>query len=1100
VPEDSIENESPQVPPTPTSPNRGEDDDADDADVKKEPETKTRGRPGRKPGRKAAVKSTTSSGGGRQPKAAKDVKKSVASRRLHNSSEMWEIDEEAFEDFDYHLENVDQFDPDRCRELEETYWKTINFGTPMYGADMPGSLFSDDVTSWNVAHLPNLLDVLGTKVPGVNTAYLYLGMWKATFAWHLEDVDLYSINYIHFGAPKQWYSISQCDARKFEQAMRTLWPQDYKHCDQFLRHKTYLISPEKLKSQFGIKVNKLVHYEGEFVITYPYGYHSGFNLGYNCAESVNFATEDWINYGRIARKCLCEADSVWVDVNEIERKLRGEPTPEYYEVTDDESDEEEEVLPTPPPSVRGKSTAGKKRKRPTKETKAAPEKKKKRVMLRLRAPSKEPCMLCPNDASWDPLLPTDNGKKAHRICALYTPETYLREDETTKKEIVCNVSHIAKDRLDMRCNFCRSKKGSVFQCASRKCTRAFHATCAAAAGVLVDEGPVPTWDESGVEYHYIGFDFRCRFHRPRRPKNSDGKLGETLEKDRMVARYGKSLEEGQVVQALLLDGDVFAGVVKENRAGEGVVLLSDIFGQPNAPIEVEYKYLLVLDPAQSQRPKPSPDAKPLPENLSNTKDHSADNRKDGVPTKGDPFLDPAAEQVWEEFNAVHSVECKNPFQKKVDLFAGEKKPGEVGMWYFLGKTSTEARPQFTHDPKVEVNNPKANFLESVREKEAPRYTPNPVSSARPVGYGSYVNYGTSFSRPQPTLQPRPIAAAGSPGVGAGFEVKPYEYKPKTSMPTGVYDKGLPYTKWQVNTPATAQQRTQQRTQNYPQTPRYSPPGGPTNAYYSQAGQRPLVPYQTPGGAGKSTTPPGGPGMGYPPPAQNAESPLSNSNTGSFYAQAERRYSQASPPSYGTPQPPSRPSTSVSHNNHGKAVAKPTSIEHTDHIKTYPYLRNAYARRPDKYVSPYAGGFGFSGEYEMKLQRGVAARGYAQQAWREMEMKKAQQAQQAASDGQSQVQYQTPADFQAQVQAQASGGVGGGSGSGSVGMQGQGQQGWNELLSRISPATAPTAQMMPGVERVHSPARPEFSPISGRASPAVPGPVGLGIAGTGGPPQ
>ena len=110
--------------------------------------------------------------------------------------------------------------------------------------------------------------------------------------------------------------------------MRQAWPGDAKNCDQFLRHKTYLISPDVLQKQYNVKVNKLVHYEGEFVITYPYGYHSGYNLGYNCAESVNFATESWLEYGRIARKCNCEADNVWVDVAEIERKMRGEPTPE----------------------------------------------------------------------------------------------------------------------------------------------------------------------------------------------------------------------------------------------------------------------------------------------------------------------------------------------------------------------------------------------------------------------------------------------------------------------------------------------------------------------------------------------------------------------------------------------------------------------------------------------------------------------------------------------------------------------------------------------------------------------------------------------------
>ena len=148
--------------------------------------------------------------------------KSVSSRRKYNRrAAMDVVDEAAFVDFDYRIQNQDEYTAERCEELERHYWKSITYSSPLYGADMPGSLFDSSTTSWNVARLENLLDVLGQKVPGVNTAYLYLGMWKSTFAWHLEDVDLYSINYIHFGAPKQWYSISQEDARRFEAAMKS---------------------------------------------------------------------------------------------------------------------------------------------------------------------------------------------------------------------------------------------------------------------------------------------------------------------------------------------------------------------------------------------------------------------------------------------------------------------------------------------------------------------------------------------------------------------------------------------------------------------------------------------------------------------------------------------------------------------------------------------------------------------------------------------------------------------------------------------------------------------------------------------------------------
>lgn len=353
-----------------------------------------------------------------------------------------------------------------------------------------------------------------------------------------------------------------------------VWPNDAKNCDQFLRHKTYLISPQLLQSQYNIRVNRLVHNEGEFVITFPYGYHSGYNLGYNCAESVNFATESWLDYGRVAKKCNCEADSVWVDVGDIERKLRGEQTPEYYEETDEEEDEDEEDdadgptdLPTPPGSVKGKhKPRSQKRKRDAGDKDAKP--KIKRLRIKLKAPAHEPCVLCPNDNAYEELLPTDNGQKAHRRCALYTPETYIAEED--EKERVCDVTRIDKARLELKCNYCRNKRGSVFQCSQKKCTRAYHATCAAQAGVQVDTGLVPVYGEDGTEYTDIGIDFRCRFHRIKRGKNSDYT---TLEENTFIRKHALKLSLGDLVQIQYYQSDIFAGVVLENRKSEQTLLV-----------------------------------------------------------------------------------------------------------------------------------------------------------------------------------------------------------------------------------------------------------------------------------------------------------------------------------------------------------------------------------------------------------------------------------------------------------------------------------------------------------------------------------------------
>ena len=63
------------------------------------------------------------------------------------------------------------------------------------------------------------LRLMSIDIPGVTSPMLYVGMLFATFAWHVEDHNLYSINYQHFGAAKTWYGVPARGADGFDEVV-----------------------------------------------------------------------------------------------------------------------------------------------------------------------------------------------------------------------------------------------------------------------------------------------------------------------------------------------------------------------------------------------------------------------------------------------------------------------------------------------------------------------------------------------------------------------------------------------------------------------------------------------------------------------------------------------------------------------------------------------------------------------------------------------------------------------------------------------------------------------------------------------------------------
>lgn len=77
---------------------------------------------------------------------------------------------------------------------------------------------------WNlqvIARSPgSLTRFMPDDIPGVTSPMVYIGMLFSWFAWHVEDHELHSLNFLHMGSPKTWYAVPGDYAFNFEDAIR----------------------------------------------------------------------------------------------------------------------------------------------------------------------------------------------------------------------------------------------------------------------------------------------------------------------------------------------------------------------------------------------------------------------------------------------------------------------------------------------------------------------------------------------------------------------------------------------------------------------------------------------------------------------------------------------------------------------------------------------------------------------------------------------------------------------------------------------------------------------------------------------------------------
>ena len=196
--------------------------------------------------------------------------------------------------FQRNAKNINEYYMKHGSNVEDVFWEMVEDDqryVVVHRAELDGTAFPTSKfkpfckSKWNLNVLPKAPGSLVRDLPdveGVTSPMVKVEMVLSADTWHTTPHDFYSLEFLHQGESKIWYSIPTGSKDSFMEVMKT------KLNGELDDMKDRMI-PHSSLAKSGISVYRVVQETGQFIVKFPGAYHSSLSTGFTVSEFVSFA-------------------------------------------------------------------------------------------------------------------------------------------------------------------------------------------------------------------------------------------------------------------------------------------------------------------------------------------------------------------------------------------------------------------------------------------------------------------------------------------------------------------------------------------------------------------------------------------------------------------------------------------------------------------------------------------------------------------------------------------------------------------------------------------------------------------------------------------